>query len=400
MKRRDFLKTSGLATAGTVLVPYFLKPFESMARGVMGGSSKSLVVIQLSGGNDGLNTVIPFGQDAYYQLRNTIAVPTNEVIRLNDMQGLNPALQSLRELYDQGWMSILNNVGYPNANRSHFRSMDIWQTASDSSENLSTGWIGRYLDSDCETCRFPYDAIEVDDTLSLAMKGETKKAIAVKNIQQLVANTKDPFFTQAAKTAPSDGHNDLGYLYKTLIETQSSAGYIFEKSKSFKTNSVYPNDAFSRSLKQVAELICAGIETRVYYVSLPGFDTHTAQKGRQDRQLQTYASGVSAFINDLKKNDRLDDVLVITFSEFGRRVAQNASSGTDHGTANAMFLFGGGLKQKGIVNAAPNLSDLEEGDLKHTIDFKNVYATILDKWLQADVSKILSGKKTEMMGFV
>ena len=159
-----------------MLIPAFLKPFELIAKSNLSGH-KNLVIIQLSGGNDGLNTIVPYGNDVYYQLRNTIAIPQSEIIKLNAMQGLNPALAPLKEIYDQGWMSIIKNVGYPNPNRSHFLSMDIWQSASDSNQFLSTGWIGRYLDSNCQMCKYPYNAIEVDDTLSLTLKGDTKKVL-------------------------------------------------------------------------------------------------------------------------------------------------------------------------------------------------------------------------------
>ena len=167
MKRRDFLRNTVFGSAGALMVPAFLKPFEALALDEL-SQYKNLVVIQLSGGNDGLNTVVPYGNDIYYQKRKSIAIKPQELIKLNDMQGLNPQLSALKEIYDQGWMTIINDVGYPNPDRSHFRSMDIWQTASDANQFLSTGWIGRYLDSNCDVCKFPYTAIEVDDSLSLA----------------------------------------------------------------------------------------------------------------------------------------------------------------------------------------------------------------------------------------
>src|ERR1700748_1896407 len=170
MQRRDFLKTSALAS-GAFLVPTCLKPLEALAMRDMTGH-KNLVIIQLSGGNDGLNTIVPFGNDIYYQKRKSIAIDKGQVCQLNDMQGLNPSLSALQPIFDQGYMSIINSVGYPNPDRSHFRSMDIWQTASDANQFLTTGWIGRYLDSNCQAGK-PYTAIEVDDTLSLAMKGGT-----------------------------------------------------------------------------------------------------------------------------------------------------------------------------------------------------------------------------------
>ena len=202
-----------MASAGAFLIPSFLKPLETMAMEQISGY-KNLVVIQLSGGNDGLNTVIPYGLDTYYQKRKTIAIQPNEIIKLDDLQGLNPAMSALQGIYDQGLMSIIKRVGYPNPDRSHFRSMDIWQTASDSDQFLSTGWIGRYLDSNCQTYKFPYTALEVDDTLSLALKGAGKKGIAVKDPDQLYRNTKEPFFKDVLNNYHQNLNEDnLGYLY-------------------------------------------------------------------------------------------------------------------------------------------------------------------------------------------
>lgn len=398
MKRRDFLKHSSLAS-GAFLIPSFLKPLEALGLNKLTGH-KNLVIIQLSGGNDGINTIVPFGMDEYYRKRNSIAIPKNEIIKLNDLQGLNPNMAALQEIYDQGSMSIINSVGYPNPDRSHFRSMDIWQTASDSDQYLSTGWIGRYLDSNCSECKNPYAAVEVDDTLSLAMKGKNIKGIAVKDPAQLYRNTREPFF----KDVITDNkelldEDNLGYLYKTMIETSSSAEYILNKSKTYKTVSSYPDDTFSNQLKTVAKFINSGLDTRVYYVSLSGFDTHTGQINQQGKLLKQYSEGVNAFIKDLKNSGNFDDTLLMTFSEFGRRVEQNASNGTDHGTANNILLFGGKLKQQGIINAAPDLQNLENGDLKYQVDFRQVYATVLDKWLDVNNAGVLN-KKFSAMNFI
>ncbi|MGY3052672.1 uncharacterized protein (DUF1501 family) [Pedobacter sp. UYEF25] len=399
MNRRNFLRNSGFVAAGTFFVPAFLKPLEAMALNQI-GLYKNLVVIQLSGGNDGLNTVVPYGNDIYYQKRNSIAIPQNDILKLNDMQGLNPNMAALREIYDNGWMTVINDVGYPNPDRSHFRSMDIWQTASDSNQFLTTGWIGRYLDSDCQTCKFPYTAIEVDDTLSLAMKGEGKKGIALKDPAALYRNTNNPFFKNMVQHDKEHlSEDNLGYLYKTMIETSSSANYIEETSKTYQSKAAYPNTNFAKQLNTVSKFISSGLKTKVYYVSLSGFDTHVNQLGQQGHVLKQYSDGVAAFLKDLKQNNKLDDTLVITFSEFGRRVEQNASNGTDHGTANNMFVYGGQLKKAGIFNAAPNLSDLDTGDLKYQLDFRQVYGTILSKWLDVDNASILN-KKFSSLDFI
>jgi len=390
MDRRNFIKHTALAS-GALLVPAFLKPFEAMAMDGLNGY-KNLVVIQLSGGNDGLNTIVPYGNDIYYQKRNTIAISQSDVVKLNDTQGLNPSLSALKEIFDQGWMSIINSVGYPNPDRSHFRSMDIWQTASASDQFLTTGWIGRYLDSNCQDCKNPYTAIEVDDTLSLALKGAQMKGVAVQDPYKLYQNTREPFFKDLVRSHSDANLNEdnLGYLYKTMIETYSSADYIQNTSKTYTVKGEYPATALGNQLKTVSKLINSGLKTRVYYVSLSGFDTHTRQQEQQARQLKIYGDAVAAFIKDIKQSGKLDDTLVMTFSEFGRRVEQNASNGTDHGTANNVLLFGGKLKKAGIYNDAPDLTQLDNGDLKYQVDFRDVYATLLDKWLNVSNSQVLS----------
>jgi uncharacterized protein (DUF1501 family) len=390
LKRRAFIKNSAFAS-GALLIPTFLKPLEAMGAGEMPGH-KNLVIIQLSGGNDGLNTIIPYGNDIYYQKRKTIAINQTNIIKLNDMQGLNPNLSALKEIYDQGLMSIINSVGYPNPDRSHFRSMDIWQTASESNQFLTTGWIGRYLDSNCQSCNHPYTAIEVDDTLSLAMKGAKMKGIAVQDPNKLYQTTREPFFKDLIHDHAEANLNEdnLGYRYKTMIETYSSADYIQNTSNTYTVKAEYPASPLGKQLKTVSKFINSGMQTRVYYVSLSGFDTHIGQQNQQGRQLKIYGDAVAAFVKDLKQTGKLDDTLVMTFSEFGRRVEQNASNGTDHGTANNILVFGGKLKKAGIFNEAPNLSQLDNGDLKYQIDFRDVYATLLDKWLNVNNSQVLT----------
>ena len=390
MRRRDFLKNSALVS-GAFMVPAFLKPFEAMAKSQLSGY-KNLVIIQLSGGNDGLNTIVPYGNDIYYQKRNTIAISKTDIIKLDDMQGLNPSLSSLKEIYDQGWMSVINSVGYPNPDRSHFRSMDIWQTASDSDQFLTSGWVGRYLDANCQVNKNPYTAIEVDDTLSLAMKGVKMKGVAVQDPEKLYQTTREPFFKDLVHDHASADLNEdnLGYLYKTMIESYSSADYIRNTSKTYNVTGEYPATQLGNQLKTVSKFINSGLETRVYYVSLSGFDTHIRQNDQQARQLKIYGDAVAAFVKDLKQTGKLDDTLVMTFSEFGRRVEQNASNGTDHGTANNILIYGGKLKKSGIYNNAPDLATLDQGDLKYEIDFRDVYATLLDKWLNINNSQVLN----------
>lgn len=376
--------------SSSLLVPSFL---HALPAGKGSRTEKILVVIQLSGGNDGLNTVLPFRNDLYYQNRPRLAIPAAEALDLDGELGLNPAMQAIRQLYDQGELCILNSVGYPNPDRSHFRSMDIWQSASGSDAYWSSGWIGRYLDSNCPDCDKPYHLLEFSDQLSLAVKGEKRNGFAMSDPKKIKRSVDNPFLQSLGQHHHDAGHDDhVAYLYKVLIDTQSSAQYLLDQSKVYTSSTSYPNTAFGRDLKQMAELITADSDIKVYYVSLGGFDTHANQRGRQDRLLQQYAEGINAFIQDLKKNNLFQDTLILTFSEFGRRVQQNASGGTDHGTANNVFLMGGSLKKAGFYNAAPDLGSLDNGDLLYQVDFRQIYATVLERWLNADAGLILKGE--------
>ncbi|ANH82938.1 twin-arginine translocation pathway signal [Niabella ginsenosidivorans] len=389
IKRRDFLYASSFATA-SLMMPKFLKALETQAAVPPG--NKVVVVLQLSGGNDGLNTVIPVRNDIYYRSRPGIGVQKDKSLALTDEVSLHPALISLKTLYDEGNMAILNNVGYPNPDRSHFRSMDIWHSASQSNEYWNNGWIGRYLDAQCHGCDKPTQALEIDDVLSLALKGEQNNALAVKDPRRLFGTSNEKYFREMNKSFHTGDHHDekpVDYLYKTLAETLSSADYIFKQSRLHPSTGSYPNTELGNGLKTIASLIFSDINTKVYYISLGSFDTHVGQEAQQARLFTQLSDAVKSFTDDLKKNGRMEDVLLFTFSEFGRRVAQNASNGTDHGTANNMFLISGGLKKKGLLNPMPDLEDLNQGDLKYNVDFKNVYATVLEKWLAADSGKIL-----------
>ncbi|MFT5146785.1 MAG: hypothetical protein ACI9H1_001510 [Polaribacter sp.] len=396
MERRKFLKQNVLASS-LFFVPSFVKAFENAIKGSLG--FKKLVIVQLSGGNDGLNTIIPYTNDIYYKSRPNIAIAKNDCIKITDEFGINKNLAPLKNLYDKGYLSVINNVGYPNPIRSHFRSTDIWHTASDSNQYLNTGWLGRYIDI---YGKKPYSGIELDDSLSLIMKGDVLKGIATKNPTSLYNNTKTPYFKKvldSQRDAHLSEHN-LGYLYKTMIEAKSSAKYIFETSKTYNSTLTYPNNPFGKQLKTTAQLINSSVESKVFYVSMGGFDTHVRQEKKQNKLLQTYSEAMDVFVKDLEQKDTFKDTLILTFSEFGRRVQQNAANGTDHGAANNVFIIGKNLKKQGFYNEAPNLIDLDKnGDIKYTVDFRSIYATILDKWLEVDDATILN-KSYSKLGFI
>ena len=396
MKRRDFLIKSSMASS-VVLVPSFMKAFESLDPRLFG--YKKLVVVQLSGGNDGLNTLIPYRNDLYYSNRPGISIPKNRLIDMNGELGLNENLSPLKALYDKGYLSIINNVGYPNPNRSHFRSTDIWHTASNASEYLDSGWMGRYID---QYGKKPYTGIEVDDSLSLILKGRTINGVATKDAKKMFNNAKTPFFSKVLETQTEThlSEHNLGYLYKTMVGAKSSAKYIYETSKTSTSTKSYPNNPFAKQLKTTAEFINSKLETKVYYVSMGGFDTHANQANRQSRLLKTYSEAMDVFVKDLEASDSFKDTLILTFSEFGRRVQQNAAGGTDHGAANNLFVIGKNLKKPGLYNDSPDLTNLDKnGDLKYTIDFRSVYATLLDQWLDASHSKVL-GSSFETLDFI
>lgn len=394
IKRKEFIQLGSLATA-SLMLPQFLKAFEKPA--LVPPGNKVLVVLQLSGGNDGLNTVIPIRNDIYYKKRPKLGITKDKALRLTDEAGLNPALTTLKDLFDDGSLGIINSVGYPNPDRSHFRSMDIWHSASKSNEYVYTGWLGRYLDAQCAGCDKPTQALEIDDVLSMALKGEESKGIAMQDPRRLFNSSNDKFFKEISSNHKTEHAAD--YLYKTMAETISSADYIFKQSKLKPSTGNYPKSELGKSFQIISTLIQSDINTKVYYVSLGSFDTHIAQEGQQRRLFTEMNDALKSFVKDLKDCNRFQDVLITSFSEFGRRVAQNASGGTDHGTANNMFLIGGGLKNKGILNEMPDLSNLQDGDLKHSVDFKEVYATILKKWLNADDKKIL-GHEFNHMNFI
>ena len=396
MERRDFIKKSVFAS-GVFMIPSFLKGMGNMDLDTLSGY-RNVIIIQLSGGNDGLNTIIPFRNDIYHQLRPNISYGS-DYHSLNDELALNGKCTALKELYDNGELCIINNVGYPNPNRSHFRSTDIWHSASDANEYLKTGWVGRYLDANCQSS---YQAIQHDSDLSLILKGRNLKGIAVTDPKQLFNTTREPFFKDINdQVAPEMLNEDnQGYLYKTLVETYSSAEYIFESSKTYSTSQAYPSTSFGKNLKGIATMINSGLDTRVYYSTLGGFDTHVNQQNSHELLLKNFSEGIDALVKDLKRTGRFKDTMILTFSEFGRRVKENASKGTDHGAANNLFIIGGGLKKAGLYNDGPDLMNLDDnGDIRYTVDFRSVYATVLNKWLGVDDRRIL-GNSFDPMSFI
>ena len=394
--RRDFLKKTALITSSSLFVPRFLEAEENIPD--VNARGKKLVVLQLSGGNDGLNTIIPYRNDIYYKLRPCISIPPNQVIQVTDELGLNPYMSAIAPIYEKGEMAIINNVGYPNPDRSHFRSMDIWHSASDSNEYLKTGWLGRMLDNCCPLDAGHHFGLEANEMLSLALKGARMKGMAVENINRLYRTTKDPFLSDIATLHHSKG-DTVDFLYKTLNSTRKSVAYLKEKADMYTSKIEYPQNILAHNLRGIAQLINAGAETKVYYVSIDGFDTHALQLNKQNDLLKTVCDSLEAFIRDLRQGRQLNSTLILVFSEFGRRVNENGSEGTDHGTANNVWLFGGNMKKTGILNDGPDLERLDNDDLIFSLDFRSIYATVLDNWLKVSSEKVL-GRKFEKLSFV
>jgi uncharacterized protein (DUF1501 family) len=398
MNRRNFLRDSSLVTVGTFMVPAFLKASSRLSPDQQ---SRKLIVIQLSGGNDGLNTIVPYRNDIYYRERPTLSLDSSKIISLTDEIGLNPELKALADVYTDGRMRIINNVGYPNPDRSHFRSMDIWQSASGAEEYLTTGWLGRFLDSECVKGKsMPYKVVEIDESLSLALKGKKQNGMAVLRPSDLYRATKSDVMEVLKGVSEGGDEDAVGYLYKTLAETRQSAAYFYEKEKVKRATGLFPDTELGRGLKTVASMIGAGVDTSVYYLSISGFDTHAGQRGRQDKLLGQYAEAVAALVKELKNTSQLDHTMILTFSEFGRRVRQNGSNGTDHGAANAVFLIGGPPRNKVSYSESPHLSELNAGDLKYEIDFRDIYASLLTDWLGANGKTILGSSYAGLPGLI
>lgn len=386
MKRRSFIRNTGLGVIGTAYVPVFLSATNKLNPTVTG---KKLIIIQLSGGNDGLNTIIPYEDDLYHIARPKIRIPKNEVIQATDLLGFNPALKEISQLYNVGSLSIINSVGYPNPNRSHFRSMDIWHTASDANQYLSTGWIGRYLDAYCD---HHHSALEIDSQLSLSMNGINKNGLALTNSSSLYRSIRGKYFDELIDETPQIDldEDNLGYLYKVLADTDQSAAYIKQSHKVKDNNYEFPKSKLGKKLSLVSQFIRSGLDTEVYYVSHNGFDSHANQRKQQDRLLTEYSTSVYSLVQSLEKSGHMDDTLIMTFSEFGRRVNENASSGTDHGKANNLFIIGKDLKKPGFYNDAPDLTNLDDGDIRYQVDFRNVYSDVIQQWMGKDPSKVIS----------
>jgi uncharacterized protein (DUF1501 family) len=401
MFRRDFLKASTLLGFGGS-VPAFLgrTAHAAPATGAAGSMDTILVVVQLTGGNDGLNTVIPYKDPLYYKYRPTIAVPKDRVFGIGGDLGLHPSMAAVgRLLNDSAAACVVQGVGYPNPDQSHFRSMDIWHAAS-TAETLTEGWIGKALKQK------PVPAFHLaagNEIAPLALAGAPAKVPSVASLADFQlklgaaggkdkAEQKRVIEAVARPDAMAAGKPDLlDFVRRTAVTTYASTDRLAAVGKGYEPKVPYPAGAFAERLKLAAQLIDAGVGARIIYVSHDGFDTHAGQggvTGAHATLLSTISDGISAFYRDLAGRGHGDRVCVMTFSEFGRRAKENGSNGTDHGSGAPMVLVGGRVKA-GVVGAHPSLEKLENGNLAHAIDFRRVYAAMLDRWLGVDPVPVL-----------
>ena len=349
-----------------------------------------LVVIQLSGGNDGLNTVIPIEfADEYKKQRPTLAVASSDQVKIDKNIHLHPELRILESLFENGQMSIVQGVGYENPNRSHFESMDIWHTCQRKGNSRQQGWLGKLLDGQSVTDGIP--AIHFgEEQQPLALQARDVRVPSVKSLDEfrLQARQQDSSdfekliqqLSEATREEATESNDLLSFVRASTSSAIVASQQVNEARTSYKPATKYPESALAQRLSVVAQLIDAELPTQIYYVTLDGFDTHAEQAATHEVLLRTWGQALSAFVNDLNAHGHGSRVSVMTFSEFGRRVSENASRGTDHGAAAPMFFAGGGLKQS-IIGSQPSLTDLQNGDLKHSVDFRSVYGTVLRDWL-------------------
>jgi uncharacterized protein (DUF1501 family) len=402
LDRRQFTRLAGL-TALAATVPAFLHKTGLALAGEARHETKPLpglkdnrvlVVVQLAGGNDGLNTLVPFADDAYYKLRPRLSIDAKKVLRLNDHVGLHPEMIELHKLFKDGGLAVVSNVGYPNPSRSHFRATDIWETAAPSDRMWKTGWIGRYFDAECKGVPGAMLGLRLGEQAALTFAGEQTRAATLANPSLLEVPAKGALAKGLDKVNQVEptGIEALDFIQRTGNETHALARRLKAVVRDVKPAVEYPPFALCQSLRLVAQMIVAEVPTRVYYVTLGGFDTHSAQLNRHAGLLQELSQALSMFRRDLQAQGHLDRVLLMTFSEFGRRASENKQLGTDHGTGNVMFMLGGKVKP-GVHGAPPDLTKLdEEGDPFFKVDFRSVYAGVLRDWLNADAERVLSAK--------
>jgi uncharacterized protein (DUF1501 family) len=408
--RREFL---GLSSKGIGLLafsqyaPQFLVQSTLAAAPAPEKDRSILVLVQLAGGNDGLNTVVPFEDADYYRLRPTLGIAKEKVLRLDDTAGLHPSCTAMHALYQSGRLGVVQNVGYPNPNRSHFRSMEIWETASASEEFAATGWVGRFLDNACEGMPAnSHDPLAIHVTNGVPQAFMSAAAHPTFGLAAGMGTRRDNEETRKLLEAMISGPaasvagepDNSTFLKQTLMDTLVTEKKVQRVIGEYRPTTPYPPSPLATSLRNVAALVAARMPTRVYFVSLGGFDTHSNQVGQHAFLMTQLSEALAAFQRDLESKKLDQQVTTMTFSEFGRRPSENESRGTDHGTAAPLFVMGSKVKA-GLHGTAPSLRLERNQDLLFSTDFRNVYATALEGWLGCPAEKVL-GRKFEPMAFL
>jgi uncharacterized protein (DUF1501 family) len=397
MKRRNFLlaATSGLAVVANGEHVFARALAQAPLPGLPGSEDRCLVLINLYGGNDGLNCVVPHGDDRYYQLRPGLAVDRHEVLAIDARVGLNPGMTSLKALYDKGVVAIVQGVGYPNPDHSHFRSTEIWQTAApDRYEH--TGWLGRYFDNSNLPRENMFKGVSVSKVLPEVLVSERTDIPAIPGLPEYAmiadrnAAARSAFSVEARDRHLPFESPYLAHVMEIETDAQRSSEELPKLVAGYKTSATYPATELGRSLALAAQIVGSNLGTRAIYVEHGSFDTHVSQKKTQDLLLAQFSNAVGAFYDDLAAHGNEKRVLTLTFSEFGRRIEENGSRGTDHGEASPLFLIGGGVKG-GLYGVLPDLGATNMGNVRYTIDFRSVYATVLERWLGRSSVAVLNG---------
>ena len=407
LSRRAMIKDGFLAVSAGMIMPSIFSRGVASARAqsidgshiAQAASDRILIVVQMAGGNDGLNTVVPFGDSLYHQMRPTLAIPDAKVLPLDTRLGLHPNLAPLKQIWDAGHLAIVEGVGYPNQSLSHFQAMDIWQTL-DLNGTGSEGWLGKLVSGWVDQDGHPFKAMDigVQTAQALASISAPVPTLSSVNTYRIYPDPADTDNGNARLQALMKLYNSYpktspyaALLDTTALSAQVGSRSLHEADAKYQASATYPTGPFAAGLKILAEAIVEDLGLRVGYVTLGGFDTHANQQATHDVLMKTLADGLSAFYTDLSKHGKADHVVIMSWSEFGRRVEENGSQGTDHGTAAPMFVIGNPVN-KGIFGEPPDLSNLDiTGNLKYTTDFRSVYATVLDRWLGASSQDVLGG---------
>ncbi|MEZ6128323.1 MAG: DUF1501 domain-containing protein [Planctomycetaceae bacterium] len=386
--RRHFLTTAAAASSVVAFGRRAPAILQQAAAGQI-SNGRILVVVEMAGGNDGLNTVVPFRHDAYRRARPKLAIANDDVLKIEGDLGFHPEMKGFAKLLEAGHLAVIQGVGYPNPNRSHFESMDIWHTCQRKDEVRTDGWLGRYLEqADASKATDPPALHLGEDKQPFALMSRDVRVPSIRSLEEFRLNGNGSQTFKQAIRELSDARRDSGNDLLSFVQSSTSSAIsaserIEAAGMSQKSASSYPDNRLAQKLQTISKLIRSGLGTSIYYVQIDGFDTHAQQANVHSVLLRSVSDAVSAFINDMIATQLGDRVLCLCFSEFGRRVQENASEGTDHGTAGPMFLAGTQVKP-GLIGKHPDLNDLEDGDVKHHTDFRQVYATVLQRWLHTD----------------